>query len=366
MATPNRHPPRILVVGTGSIGIVYSMILARAGADLSCICRSNHTAATTTGFTVYSTIFGTETFHPGAVYASIDEAIQKSTKPYDFILVTTKAFPSREQGINGSRSSPGSQSETSSSSSSSRPHKPTAIVLIQNGLGIEREYRAHFPHNPIISCVAYLPTTQTAPAVVHHTEVERLQLGMFPGAGSSGEQDPGGPSSCSSSAVTTLAGLLRAGGATAEIHADIQIARWRKLIGNASWNPICALSRCRDLEFLSQTPSSTREAAGRVTTPLAREVVQRVMEEVVSVARAAGYAGDIGVDDVSMQLARSDSRSWPGVEPSMLADVRAGRAMEVEAVLGEVVRVAREVGVEVPRLECLYTLLLGLNWSLRK
>jgi 2-dehydropantoate 2-reductase len=89
------------------------------------------------------------------------------------------------------------------------------------------------------------------------------------------------------------------------------------------------------------------------------------MEEVVSVARAAGYAGQIGTQDVEMQMARSDARAWPGVEPSMLADVRAGRRMEVEAVLGEVVRVAREVGVAVPRLECLYTPLLGLDWAMR-
>jgi 2-dehydropantoate 2-reductase len=89
------------------------------------------------------------------------------------------------------------------------------------------------------------------------------------------------------------------------------------------------------------------------------------MEEVVSVARAAGYAGEIGAEDVEMQMARSNGRTWPGVEPSMLADVRAGRRMEVQAVLGEVVRVARRVGVAVPRLECLYTLLLGLDWAMR-
>jgi 2-dehydropantoate 2-reductase len=42
-----------------------------------------------------------------------------------------------------------------------------------------------------------------------------------------------------------FAGLVRAGGATAEIHADIQIARWRKVIGNAAWNPICGLGVSR-------------------------------------------------------------------------------------------------------------------------
>ncbi|KAL2797927.1 6-phosphogluconate dehydrogenase [Aspergillus keveii] len=395
--------PQILVVGTGSIGIVYSMLLTRAGAECSCICRSNYTAATTAGFTVHSTIFGTETFRPKAVYASIEEAVAEkngnSGMCYDFILVATKAFPSSSLTGDGSSAEvAGSSSSSSSIAASITPlvtatttlqGQRTAIVLIQNGLGIERDYRARFPHSPIISCVAYLPTTQTAPGIVHHTEVERLQIGVYPRISDRGEGDGSNSKSNSDSksdhslfsnpddaAITArFAALVRTGGATAEIHADIQIARWRKLIGNAAWSPICALARCRDLEFLAAqtaqaTPStSTSESAALTTTataqPLAREVVQRVMEEVVSVARAAGYAGEIGAADVEMQMARSAGRMWPGVEPSMLADVRAGRRMEVEAVLGGVVRVARAVGVEVPRLECLYTLLLGLDWAMR-
>jgi len=44
--------------------------------------------------------------------------------------------------------------------------------------------------------------------------------------------------------------------------------------------------------------------------------------------------------------------------PSMLLDARRGRPFEVEVILGEVVRMARSVGVDIPRVETLYALLL--------
>ncbi|KAE8360768.1 ketopantoate reductase PanE/ApbA C terminal-domain-containing protein [Aspergillus caelatus] len=322
---------RVLVFGTGSIGIVYSMILTRSGVDLSCICRSNYIAAKANGFTVHSTIFSSETFYP-KLYPSVQNVSNSEEAPYDYILVTTKAFP--RQTTDGSV--PALIAPLVSLS--------TTIVLIQNGIGIERQYSERFPHNPIISCVAYLPTTQTAPGVVHHTEVERLQLGTFPA---------GGVPESHHHAAVKLAALMKTGGATVEVYPDVQVARWRKLIGNASWNTICALSRCRDLEFLKASPVATN-------------MVRSVMEEVVDVAVAAGYGSEIGLEDVAMQMDRSSAREWPGVEPSMLADVRSNKPMEVDAIVGELVYLGREHGVSIPRLECLYALSSGLSWSQRE
>lgn len=321
--------PKALVFGTGSLGIIYSMILSRSGVDLSCICRSNYAAAKTNGFTAHSTIFGNENFHP-TIYSCVEDIqITDENEMYDFIIVTTKAF------INKS----GTGSAVPSISPLVSPR--TAIVIIQNGIGMEQQYRDQFPNNPIVSCVAYMPTTQTAPGTVHHTEVERLQLGTFPSNGV--------PTS-HHEAVAKFAALIRSGGGTAEIFADVQVARWKKLIGNCSWNPICALSRCRDLEFLQ-------------ASFLSRDIVQSVMEEIVSVAVAAGYGDDIGLDDITTQMSRSAARLWPGVEPSMLADATSNKPMEVDVIIGEVVRLGRHHKVLIPRLECLYVLISGLSWS---
>ena len=57
-----------------------------------------------------------------------------------------------------------------------------------------------------------------------------------------------------------------------------------------------------------------------------------------SAGNAAGPAGTIN----------AASASAPGTKPSMLADLEAGRRLELEAMSGTVVRYARETGVPTP------------------
>lgn len=134
------------------------------------------------------------------------------------------------------------------------------------------------------------------------------------------------------------------------LHDDIQIPRWNKLVANAALNPVCALSRCRDREPVS-------------TSSIAADMVKGVMLEVTKVAGAMGYGKEINESIAEKQFARSMARQWPGVEPSMLADIRGGKKLEVEAIVGEVVRLERQKAVKIDRLETLYTLLSGLDWA---
>lgn len=48
----------------------------------------------------------------------------------------------------------------------------------------------------------------------------------------------------------------------------------------------------------------------------------------------------------------------------MLTDVRMGRPLEVEAIIGNLVRMAEEIGVAVPKCEVVYTLVAALNHSI--
>jgi 2-dehydropantoate 2-reductase len=87
------------------------------------------------------------------------------------------------------------------------------------------------------------------------------------------------------------------------------------------------------------------------------------MREVVAVAAALGYGDYLSDDAVIFQMQRSKLRKWPGVAPSMMTDVLSAKSIEVEAVIGKVVKVAREKGVDVPRLETLYLLLKAYEFS---
>jgi 2-dehydropantoate 2-reductase len=218
----------------------------------------------------------------------------------------------------------------------------TSIVITQNGIGVEEAYKGRFPANLIISGVLYMPSTRVSPTDVVQTERHRIIMGAYPSHALSGEEEH---------KIRGLASMLNAAGAHAELHEDIQVERWKKLIGNATWNPICALSRCRDVQFLGSSDS-----AGRF--------IEAAMREVAAVARAIGYGEEVNEDAIKAQIQRSAIRNYPGVQPSMMADMLGGSRMEVEAIVGQVFRIAEEHGVSVPRLETLYVLAAGLDRSI--
>ncbi|RYP45899.1 hypothetical protein DL768_007819 [Monosporascus sp. mg162] len=293
---------RILIFGTGSVGAVYAWMLSKS-AEITTICRSNFDEASRNGFTIHSTLWGNNLKVKPAVARTISQAVELADgQPFDFIVIAVKALPTMP-----------------STAELIRPavSADTTIVLIQNGIGIEEEFAAVYPANPLLSTVVYLPVTQISPAVVHHREVELLHVGTFPA-----EATPR-----ATEAAQAFTELVRSSGGSVKLHDDIQFERWTKLLVNGSWNPICALTRLRDRQFID----------GHVD---ALHFIRDVMLEICTVAQACGYEGvDEGL--VDYQIGRARVRELPGVQPSMMADALAERSLEVEAIIGNVVRLAK-------------------------
>lgn len=318
-------PPKVLVHGSGAIGTIYIYLLLQAGCSVTAVCRSNYSAAKANGFTIDSDKYGQGIkIHPEVVRTPEEAASQG---PFDFIIVSTKVLP-------------GQKPSTPDVIKPAVTEGKTAIVLIQNGIAIENEYAAAFPGSPLLSCVVYLPTTQVSPGHIHMGGIELLQIGTFPAAQELSSQ--------AKQAAEQLQSTLASGGGNAEHHGDIQAQRWSKLLINASWNPICALSLSRDVAFLA-------------SSAMAEKLVTDVMDEVVAVAQAKGYS-NVTSEMARGQLQRAlERKGTKGIEPSMLVDVLNGRRMEVEVILGNPIKVAKEVGVDVPRMETLYALLKALD-----
>lgn len=96
-------------------------------------------------------------------------------------------------------------------------------------------------------------------------------------------------------------------------------------------------------------------------------MASEIMREVGTVATAAGYPNMITDTSIAEHMKRhTDRLRSGGKEPSMLQDVRAGRPIEVEAILGNLVRIATGLDVSIPHLRLLYVLAKGLNFSIDK
>ena len=127
----------------------------------------------------------------------------------------------------------------------------------------------------------------------------------------------------------------------------MQIKRWEKVVWNAAWNSVTALT-------LVDTHTWLKSEGGMALT-------RQLMTEVIDVARKcdAPLSYDL-IDELINKILK-----MPGIFSSMHADRVAGRQMEVEIILGTPVKKAQEFGMQVPVINTLYSLLTALNLRLQ-
>lgn len=172
--------------------------------------------------------------------------------------------------------------------------------------------------------------------------LEHFQIGTYPASASA----------ASKTQAADFAQIFTNAGATCTVYPDIQHQRWIKLSVNAAWNPTTALSTCDDANLLRSSPE-------------ARPLIANVMREVGRVATAAGYPDAVTEAEILSQMSRTEKRLVTGgKEPSMLTDVRHRRPLEVDAIIGNTLKIARGLQVETPYLEMLYTLAKGLDFAM--
>lgn len=307
--------PRILVVGSGAIGAFYGGKLAQAGARVSVVSRSDFDLASKEGFHITS-VLGDFRFVPEKVVRHAGEYGQAP----EFVLVCTKVIPEADT-VELIRPVVGPE---------------TVIVLIQNGIEIERPVADAFPENELISCLAFIAVSRIGPARIRHQAYGRLTLGRYPGG--------------SSENAEKLAQMLESGSVPCELTSDVVKARWKKLVWNAPFNPMSVLGGGIDTHVMLERPESAR-------------MIREVMKEVCLVAKATGHELESSIIEQNINGTLAMAEPY---KTSMLLDFEARRPLEVEAILGNAVRAARREGVSVPRLESLYALLLLADWKNRE
>lgn len=318
--------PRVLVFGCGALGSVVAYYFTKAGCDVTVVCRSNHSIAQAEGFSVDFGGF-TGQFRPRVTRTCAEAAAIHDV--YDFLVVTSKAVFS---------------ADIAAAIAPAVETGHTTILLIQNGVGIEAGYFSRYPHNLILTCVAYCFATQLRPARTCVFGSTKLEMGPYPSI--QGAEIP--------LSAQKIVSCLDDAGLAVSWHDDIQERRWLKLVLNAPFNPMCALTRSDDATILS--------ASGELAT----SVVHGVMDEIVATARALGFtAVTREIAEQLLSKAKQTSPSKP-IKPSMLADILSDREMEAEVILGNPLRHAKALGVDTPRLEMLYLLTRVVNTKLIK
>ena len=310
---------KFAVLGAGAIGAYAGAALARGGAEVVLIARGAHLRAMQES--------GVEVSSPRgdfkvAVKATDDVA---SAADADVVIVALKAYSLPEAA----------------------PHlgkilKPGALTIwAQNGLpwwyfwnvrgplqGIRLEsvdpggvIAASIPSKSVVGCVVYCSTELAAPGVVRHIEGTRFALGEPDG--SAGER------------LGPVSEAFAAGGLKAPVDRRLRDQIWLKLVGNAAFNPVTALTGATLGELGSQTEML--------------ELLEAIFAECAAVAERLGVEFPVPLERrLEAGIAVGDHKT------SMLQDLEAGKPLELECMTGAIVELGELLGVAVPHTRAVH------------
>lgn len=310
---------KFAVAGAGAIGGYVGACLARAGADVTLFARGPHLLAMQErGLRVVSEDGGFEV-RPNVTgdLAAIAHA--------DVIFLGVKAHALTDLAPRlAPLMAPG-----------------TVVVSMQNGLswwyfqqtdgphaGIRLEsvdpggvIAKSFAPERVIGSIAYFATTLEAPGVMRHIEGNRLSLGE--------------PDGSRSERCKAIAQALIAGGLRAPITTRIRHELWVKLLGNASLNPVSALTGATLAEI--------------VRDPNTGALIRDLMTEVEAVARRLGIELP-----VSIEQRMTGAENVGQHKTSMLQDLESKRPLELDEVVGAVIELGQRFDVSMPATRAVY------------
>lgn len=306
--------PRIGIIGTGAIGGYYGLMLARAGFEVHFLLRSEYAAVAREGLRVRHAQLGE--LHLPKVNAWQDAAQMPAC---DWLLVGAKTTSNGELApLIAQVAAPGAK-----------------VVLLQNGLGVEDALRPLLPDSlHLLGGLCFICAHREAPGVVVHQSQGVCNLGYHSGPAQADER---------LALLEQGVAWLREAGIESSVLADLDQARWQKLVWNIPYNGVSVL-----------LGSSTRPL---MTNADSRALLQSLMQEVVDATLACGYT----LPDNYPQKLLAYTDRMPDYLPSMYHDFAQHRPAELSALYVAPLAAAEAAGVEMPRVRMLYQALSFLQ-----
>ena len=305
---------RIGIIGTGAIGGFYGLMLAKAGHDVHFLLRSEYQAVVANGLRLNSAVHGQ--LHLQPVQAWGDPA---EMPPCDWLLVGAKTTSNAQLAPVITRLS--------------RPG--TRVVLLQNGLAVEEQLRPLLPDNlHLLGGLCFICTHRAAPGVIEHQALGAMNLGYHSGPARAGE---------SLAIVEEGAELFRSAGLESVAMADLQQARWQKLVWNVPYNGLSVLLGAGTTRLMANADS--------------RALILELMREVVQGAAACGQVLPEGYPEKLL----ATTERMPDYLPSMYHDFQHKRPLELQAIYAAPLAAAAAAGCELPKMRMLHQALRFLD-----
>lgn len=314
---------KIAIIGAGAIGGYVGVKLALAGEDVTFIVRGANLHAIRQDGMRLVMHDGTE--HVARKVRATDDYTEAG--PQDLVILATKAH----------------QVAAVAGELPKLFGPQTAVVTMQNGIPFwyfhktggplegsivrsvdsDGQLARLIPPERVIGCVVYPASELVAPGVVKHIEGDRFPLGELDGS--------------SSERVTRISECFTRAGFKAPVLDDIRAEIWLKLWGNLTFNPISSLTHTTLVDICQY--------------PLSRALAANMMREAQAVANKLGIEFRVSLDK---RIAGAEKVGKH--KTSMLQDIEAGRAPEIDALVGSVAELARLTETPTPHIDTVYAL----------
>ena len=322
---------KICVIGAGAIGGLVAAKLAHAGEDVSVVARGPHLdAIARNGLTLVENgheivarvkasnriadvgaqdliILGLKAHQVAAVAADIPAVMG----PQTLVMTAQNGIPWWYFLKHGS------------------PHGGIRLESVDPG-GVIAD---NLSVDQVIASVVYPAAEIERAGVIRHIEGDRFSLAEIDGS--------------KSERILRVSEAFAKAGFKAPVVSDVRTEIWTKLWGNLSFNPISALTHATLEDICRFSPT--------------RALATDMMREAQAVGEAFGIRFRIPLEK---RIAGAEAVG--AHKTSMLQDVEAGRAIEVEALLGSVIELSRIVDVATPHLDAIYAVAKLLNGTLAR
>lgn len=287
------------IIGTGAIGGYYGCKLARAGQDVHFLLHRDYNYVVEHGLQVDS-CDGDFVINPVQAYRSTADM-----PACDVVFVALKSVNNHllDQFL------------------PPLLHERTLVVMIQNGIGIEPDLQARFPHLALAAGLAFICSAKSEPGRISHQCYGSINLANY---------------SCPDPSLVeaVIADLQNAGIAAKNV--EYMEARWKKAVWNMPFNGMTVALNTRT-DLLLGFPST-------------RQLIYDQMMEVVGAAQALGVKNvDASFADLMMKM----TDEMTPYSPSMKLDFDFHRPMEIDYLYTRPIEEAARVGFNMPKLAML-------------
>lgn len=300
------EPLSYAIIGTGAIGGYYGGCLNRIGLPVHFLLHNDYEIVKEKGLKIKSVTQGEFILNPIFAYNDV-----KQMPACDVIIVALKT----------------THNHLLKTLLPPLLKENSLVILLQNGIAIEEEIAQIIGYQRVVGGLCFVCCNKIAPGYIHHLDYGEVTLGHY----------------APHYQITVISEQLQAiqkdfsnAGITVNLTEDLLWVRWKKLIWNIPYNSLSVILNATTKEMMNH--------------PDIYALIKNIMKEVQLIAKSCNR---VLPDEVISHNLDYTQKMTP-YKTSMKLDFENHRPLEVEAIVGNSLKIAQEKGVNTPYITMLY------------